>query len=157
MWSTLSCLTYRCASRPPGTTRLQGKSSTEDGHFTREEFKTIRANLQKRRQVILSKISEEPPLQGSDDITRGDSLDIASSARDREITFMLKSRELDELRAVEDAIERIERDDYGICASCEDPIEIKRLEAIPWARFCRSCQEEMENRKTAGRLHFDVS
>ena len=123
----------------------------------REEFKAIRANLQKRHQVILSKISEEPPLQGSDDITRGDSLDIASSARDREITFMLKSRELDELRAVEDAIERIDRDDYGICASCEDPIEVKRLEAIPWARFCRSCQEEMENRKAAGRLHFDVS
>ena len=123
----------------------------------KEEFKTIRANLEKRREVILSKISEEPPLQGSDDITRGDSLDIASSARDREITFMLKSRELDELRAIEDAIERIDRDDYGICASCEDPIEIKRLEAIPWARFCRSCQEEMENRKTAGRMHFDVS
>lgn len=123
----------------------------------REEFKAIRANLQKRHQAVLAKISEEPPLQGSDDITRGDSLDIASSARDREITFMLKSRELDELRAVEDAIERIDRDDYGICASCEDPIEIKRLEAIPWARFCRSCQEEMESRKTVGRLHFDMS
>jgi DnaK suppressor protein len=115
----------------------------------REEFQAIRTNLQKRHQVILSKISEESPLQGSDDITRGDSLDIASSSRDREITFMLKSRELDELRAIEDAIERIERDDYGICASCEDPIEIKRLEAIPWARFCRSCQEEMENRKVS--------
>ena len=134
-----------------------GKPSREDGHFMREEFKEIRANLLKRRQAVLAKISEEPPLQGSDDITRGDSLDIASGARDREITFMLKSRDLDELRAVEDAIERIERDDYGICASCEDPIEIKRLEAIPWARFCRSCQEEMENRKAPGRLHFDVS
>jgi len=134
-----------------------GKPAIEDGHLMREEFKGIRANLQKRRQAILAKISEEPPLQGSDDITRGDSLDIASSARDREITFMLKSRELDELRAVEDAIERIDRDDYGICASCEDPIEIKRLEAIPWARFCRSCQEEMESRKAPGRLHFDVS
>ncbi len=134
-----------------------GKPSREDGHFMREEFKAIRANLLKRRQAVLAKISEEPPLQGSDDITRGDSLDIASGARDREITFMLKSRELDELRAVEDAIERIDRDDYGICASCEDPIEIKRLEAIPWARFCRSCQEEMENRKAPGRLHFDVS
>ena len=134
-----------------------GKPSREDGHLMREEFKAIRANLLKRRQAVLAKISEEPPLQGSDDITRGDSLDIASGARDREITFMLKSRELDELRAVEDAIERIERDDYGICASCEDPIEIKRLEAIPWARFCRSCQEEMENRKAPGRLHFDVS
>ena len=134
-----------------------GKPSREDGHLMREEFKAIRANLLTRRQAVLAKISEEPPLQGSDDITRGDSLDIASSARDREITFMLKSRELDELRAVEDAIERIDRDDYGICASCEDPIEIKRLEAIPWARFCRSCQEEMESRKTVGRLHFDVS
>ena len=134
-----------------------GKPSREDGHLMREEFKAIRANLLKRRQAVLAKISEEPPLQGSDDITRGDSLDIASGARDREITFMLKSRELDELRAVEDAIERKERDDYGICASCEDPIEIKRLEAIPWARFCRSCQEEMENRKAPGRLHFDVS
>ena len=123
----------------------------------REEFQAIRSNLQKRRQAILSKIADEPPLPGSDDIMRGDSLDIASSARDREITFMLKSRELDELRAVEDAIERIDGEDYGVCAGCEDPIEIKRLEAIPWARFCRSCQEEMENRKTAGRMHYDVS
>ena len=123
----------------------------------REEFRTIHANLEKRRQAILAKIAEARVPQSSEDLSRGDSLDIASSARDREITFMLKSRELDELRAVEDAIERIDREDYGICASCEDPIEIKRLEAIPWARFCRSCQEEMENRKTAGRMHFDVS
>ncbi len=124
----------------------------------KEEFKTIRANLQKRRQAILLKLSEEHPLlQTSDDVTHGDSLDIASNARDREITFMLKSRELDELRAIEDAIERIDRDDYGICALCEDPIEIKRLEAIPWTRFCRSCQEEMESRKSPGRMSFDIS
>jgi DnaK suppressor protein len=101
----------------------------------REEFRTIRENLEKRRRAILAKVSETRPSQSAEDITRGDSLDIASSSRDREITFMLKSRELDELRAVEDAIERIDADDYGICANCEDPIEIKRLEAIPWARF----------------------
>ena len=121
-----------------------------------EEFSGIRANLEKRRQEILAKISEVRLLQGSEETTRGDSLDIASSARDREISFMLKSRELDELRAVEDAIRRIDNGDYGICASCEDPIEIKRLEAIPWARFCRACQEEMESRSTSGRLPFEL-
>jgi DnaK suppressor protein len=63
---------------------------------------------------------------------------------------------LDELRAVEDAIRRIDNGDYGICANCEDPIEIKRLEAIPWARFCRACQEEMESRSTSGRLPFEL-
>ena len=64
---------------------------------------------------------------------------------------MLKSRELDELRAIEDAIRRIDNDDYGICAMCEDSIEIKRLEAIPWARYCLVCQEEMESRHTSWR------
>jgi DnaK suppressor protein len=122
----------------------------------REEFRTIRENLEKRRRAILAKVSETRPSQSAEDITRGDSLDIASSSRDREITFMLKSRELDELRAVEDAIERIDADDYGICANCEDPIEIKRLEAIPWARFCRACQEERENRSSQRRSPFEL-
>ena len=121
----------------------------------REEFSTIRANLEQRRHAILNKSSEAEPLPPSNEFVHGDSLDIASSSRDREITFMLKSRELDELRAIEDAIRRIESDDYGICASCEDPIEIKRLEAIPWARFCRACQEEMESRTAPGRNDLD--
>lgn len=121
----------------------------------RKEFRDIRANLEKRRQAILAKVPDLRPTQGGDDITHGDSLDIASSARDREITFMLKSRELDELRAVEDAIERIDNDDYGTCANCEDPIEIKRLEAVPWARFCRACQEEMESRSAQRRSPFE--
>jgi DnaK suppressor protein len=122
----------------------------------REEFRTIRANLEKRRQAILAKIADSRLPQSGEDITRGDSLDIASSARDREITFMLKSRELDELRAVEDAIERIDSDNYGICANCEDPIELKRLEAVPWARFCRACQEEMESRSVPRRSPFEL-
>lgn len=122
----------------------------------REEFSTIRANLEQRRQVILDKTSESQPLQPGHEITHGDSLDIATSARDREITFMLKSRELDELRAIEDAIRRIDNDDYGLCALCEDPIEIKRLEVIPWTRYCRACQEEMESRHAPGRSHFEL-
>ena len=122
-----------------------------------QAYETIRTNLQRRRQGILSKNSGEQQLQTMDEATHGDSLDVASNARDREITFMLKSRELDELRAIEDALERMDHDDFGICANCEEPIEIKRLEAIPWTRFCRSCQEEMESRKSGGRLHYDMS
>jgi DnaK suppressor protein len=122
----------------------------------RQEFRAIRDNLEKRHQAILAKISDIRQNQAGDDVMHGDSLDIASSARDREITFMLKSREVDELRALEDAIERIDNDDYGICANCEDPIEIKRLEAVPWARFCRACQEEMETRSAPRRSPFEL-
>ena len=118
-----------------------------------EEYANIRANLEKRREGILAKGSDAHPMPSSEDAAHGDSLDIASSSRDREITFMLKSRELNELRAIEDAIRRIDNDDYGICAVCEDPIEIKRLEAIPWARYCLSCQEDMESRTAPGRTN----
>ena len=128
----------------------------EDGNFMQEEYRTIRSNLEKRRQILLAKSSESPAMPSSDDAAHGDSLDIAGSSRDRELTFMLKSRELNELRAIEDAIRRIDSDDYGVCAVCEDPIEIKRLEAIPWARYCLSCQEEMESRTAPGRTNFEL-
>ncbi len=116
----------------------------------KEEFKTIRANLQKRRQVILSKISEEPPLQGSDDITRGDSLDIASSARDREITFMLKSRELDELRAVEDAIERIDVTTMASVPAAKIPSKSSVWKPFPGRAFAAPARKRWKIAKPLG-------
>jgi RNA polymerase-binding transcription factor DksA len=31
-----------------------------------------------------------------------------------------------------------------MCASCEDEMDKKRLEAIPWAKHCIACQEKQE-------------
>ena len=50
---------------------------TEDHHRMREEFSTIRANLEKRRQALLNKNSEAEPLPPSSEVAHGDSLDIA--------------------------------------------------------------------------------
>src|SRR5437763_1998791 len=46
-----------------------------------------------------------------------------------------------QLRMVEEALDRLNSGDYGICLSCEEPIAPKRLHAIPWARYCVTCQE----------------
>ena len=121
-----------------------------------EEYTSIRSNLEARRQAILAKGSEAPAMPSSQQASHGDSLNVASNSREREFTFMLKSRELNELRAIEDAIRRIDSEDFGVCAVCEDPIEIKRLEAIPWARYCLACQEEMESRTASGRSGFEL-
>jgi DnaK suppressor protein len=43
------------------------------------------------------------------------------------------------------ALERIRQRKFGECAECGNEIEAKRLEAIPWARYCRSCQELREH------------
>ena len=46
-------------------------------------------------------------------------------------------------REIKDALDRIEEGGYGACAECDELISLKRLEAIPWARYCISCQEEL--------------
>jgi DnaK suppressor protein len=42
---------------------------------------------------------------------------------------------------VDEAIDRLNSGDFGTCLSCEEPIAPKRLNAIPWARYCVTCQE----------------
>jgi len=56
------------------------------------------------------------------------------------------------LREISDALDRIDHDTYGICMECEEEISIKRLDAVPWARYCVTCQELIANRIADGEL-----
>jgi len=56
------------------------------------------------------------------------------------------------LREVSDALHRIDHDHYGICMECEEPISVKRLEAVPWARYCVTCQERIAARIADGEV-----
>jgi DnaK suppressor protein len=54
------------------------------------------------------------------------------------------------LREIADALHRIDHDTYGICMECDEPISTKRLDAVPWARYCVACQEKIAARIAAG-------
>jgi DnaK suppressor protein len=56
------------------------------------------------------------------------------------------------LREVADALHRIEQGNYGICPECEEPISAKRLDAVPWARYCVTCQEQIASRIAEGEI-----
>ncbi len=47
------------------------------------------------------------------------------------------------LREISEALHRIEQGTYGTCLECEEPISPKRLDAVPWARYCVTCQERI--------------
>ncbi len=49
------------------------------------------------------------------------------------------------LRNLTQALDRVRKGTFGECADCGNDIEPKRLEAIPWARFCLKCQELREH------------
>src|SRR6202162_189640 len=56
------------------------------------------------------------------------------------------------LREISDALHRLDQDTYGICAECEEPISAKRLDAVPWARYCVTCQETIAARIADGEV-----
>ena len=56
------------------------------------------------------------------------------------------------LREIADSLHRIEDGTYGDCMECEQPISAKRLDAVPWARYCVTCQEDIALRVERGEL-----
>jgi DnaK suppressor protein len=71
--------------------------------------------------------------------------DQAQLSHDEFISLRLNSLDYVQLRMIEEALDRIEAGDYGVCLGCEEPIPAKRLQAVPWAKYCVSCQQELSN------------
>ena len=69
--------------------------------------------------------------------------DQAQITHDEFVSLHLNSLDYLQLRLVDEALDRLNSGDYGICLGCEEPIPVKRLRALPWARYCVPCQETM--------------
>jgi RNA polymerase-binding transcription factor DksA len=67
--------------------------------------------------------------------------DRANTSLARELDLGQKSRDRALLTSVDAALKRISEGTFGQCLNCEQEINAKRLEAIPWVRYCVTCQE----------------
>ena len=74
-----------------------------------------------------------------------DAVDVSCFNLSKESMFARSSHNRRQLRLVEFALERIGSGSFGTCATCEGAIDLKRLQALPWANQCIRCQEQSEN------------
>jgi DnaK suppressor protein len=108
-------------------------------------LKKARETLQEMRGQLLRNVQQELHEGREQSKDEGmDTYDLASDARDREISLILTDRDRDKLQAIDDALARIEENSYGVCESCESDIAEGRLEALPFTRLCINCQAERE-------------
>ena len=70
--------------------------------------------------------------------------DLALISHNKELLYKMHESDFRRLKAIEDALKRIQREEYGVCTECEEDINEKRLVAVPWATTCIACQEEVE-------------
>jgi len=84
-----------------------------------------------------------------------DALDEVQHAGERELAIRNLDRETNLLRNVRGALARIDDGSYGVCLHCEEDINPKRLNAVPWAPYCITCQEMADRRKEEFNEEFD--
>ena len=97
--------------------------------------------LTKRRDELRHNLSRtQGDRQEAHDYGR-DEGDRATASISREMTFRQKSQESGLLTLVEAALSRIKVGTFGDCPNCGKEIGANRLNAVPWSRYCITCQE----------------
>ena len=102
----------------------------KDAAVFRKKLLALQAELQQRLEQTQSE--ERHEVEGGDDTTA--QLWQASEVRDG-----LNDEAVSELGEISRALARLEAGDYGICTTCGEPIDPKRLKVLPYAEHCVAC------------------
>ena len=70
--------------------------------------------------------------------------DVGTDTFGREVELTIASAGSETMKLIDEALERIEDGTYGKCQICGCQVDMKRLEAVPYAHLCISCQSEEE-------------
>jgi DnaK suppressor protein len=69
--------------------------------------------------------------------------DQGTVAHEEFVSMRLNHLDYAQLRLIDEALDRMDSGDYGVCLACEEEIPNKRLTALPWAKYCVPCQENI--------------
>ncbi|MEW6741978.1 MAG: TraR/DksA C4-type zinc finger protein [Planctomycetota bacterium] len=115
----------------------------------KSQIEKLRNVLLLKRGVLvgdLDRMQLEALRSTGKDISVDNMADSGSDSWDQHFSLQIMENEGETLRAIHDALARIEKGTYGACEECRAPIPLARLEAIPYARFCVECQRKLETR-----------
>jgi DnaK suppressor protein len=108
----------------------------------RKSIARFRKSLQARHRELQSSVGKtQQNLRTAQTDYGKDEGDRANTSLSREIDLAQKSRDRALLASVDAALKRISEGTFGDCLNCGQEINSKRLEAIPWVRYCITCQE----------------
>ena len=110
---------------------------------------SFRAKLEEIRFAIVAEVKGKYK-SPKDHLTEqvADIADDAVQSYDRQLMMGLGEKEFEKLRLVEEAIEKLDEGQYGICLECEELISEERLTVIPFASHCVDCLELIEKKNT---------
>jgi RNA polymerase-binding transcription factor len=100
--------------------------------------------LAKREELSRLVAKSEQDGRAADEESTQDVADKAANSYTKEFLFSQSDDNRRILQLVNEAIERTGNGSFGLCVACQEEVQQKRLEAVPWARHCIECQEKQE-------------
>jgi DnaK suppressor protein len=110
--------------------------------MSKSKLKDIKERLLTERELLIQKLKGND--LSIDDSETPDPVDLAVRNYSKNVQLAVSENESRQLTLIDEALRRIDDDEYGLCQNCEKEINQKRLAAIPWARYCLDCQELLE-------------
>jgi len=107
--------------------------------------KSYRDHLVSRRDGLFKQVTEaEMSSRERDAESTQDPADMAANAYTKELLISMSANDRRLLGLIDESLTRIEAGEYGHCVNCDEAVPEKRLEAVPWARYCVKCQDLQE-------------
>lgn len=100
--------------------------------------------LTKQEEVLRIVSKTEQDGREADEEATQDIADKAANSYTKEFLFHQSDESRRLLLLVTEALDRMKTGDYGQCVACQEEVQQKRLEAVPWARHCIECQEKQD-------------
>lgn len=116
--------------------------TTREYIMTEIDIEKIKRELERQRTDLIKQIDNERKRLTSSDVVNPDRSDLAYEYLNQERRTTLLNQLEDHLAQTEEAIERIENNEYGTCQNCGNQISPQRLAALPTARLCMECQQK---------------
>jgi DnaK suppressor protein len=98
----------------------------------------------RREELARGILRTEQEGREADEDPTVDLADKAANSYTKEFLFGQTHNDRSQLALVDDALTRVKEGTFGECNSCHEELQQKRLEAVPWTRYCISCQEKKE-------------
>jgi len=111
----------------------------------KKRLEMYRKRLLERQQQLIDTVSKtEQDGREADEQPAQDLADKASNSYTKEFLFKKSSDDRFILNLIQEALQRMQDGEFGVCVACGGEMQQKRLEAVPWARHCIDCQEKQE-------------
>jgi DnaK suppressor protein len=110
--------------------------------MTKSNSDKIKQKLIAERESLMAKLSGND--LSVDASETPDPVDLAVRNYSKNVMLAVSENESRQVILINEALERIADEEYGACQNCEKEINPKRLDAVPWARYCLECQELVE-------------